>query len=194
MANPHPVSLLDSLIAFDRAQGTWLSDVRTVFPRDAACLAAFTRWEIQLTAVKLAFHQAEQRLYGSLSNQTVAPLDDMPGADQTIYRQLWQTWRTDLEDWFTTCRLPSSYRRIDSCLDTDQDAINADIITDFATLTTLAESCSSALASCSALTTRGAIEDLAFYQVIAPWRTRGMPALLDVLRWLSETRLDQDDW
>ena len=37
------------------------------------------------------------------------------------------------------------------------------------------------------------IEDLAFYHVLSPWKQRGVAALLDVLRWLSEVLREHED-
>ena len=38
------------------------------------------------------------------------------------------------------------------------------------------------------------LEETAFFRVVAPWKRTGLPALHEVLRWLSETLYEQEDW
>lgn len=187
--------LLDALVDLDRAQTAWLADLRGVLPGDTACTVAMSRWEERLSLTKLCLHRAEQRLLGSLVTPVALPIDPgRSGKRDTGEPARRQHWREAFEGWFTALHLPSTFRRLESCLDLDQEAVHADIITDFSILAEVAESASIALASLSLTPSRAELEDLAFYRILAPWRRRGVPALLDVLRWLSETLQDREEW
>lgn len=186
--------LLDALVALDRAQAVWLADLRAVLPGDASCTAALVRWEGQLTEMKRCIHQAEQRLLGGLMGAVPTPIESSPVEDMVAIRDRWRRWRSDFEGWFGGLHLATTYRRIESCLDLDQEAVSADAVTDLATLAELAETAGVALAMLPLVPSPAELEDMGFYRIIAPWRTRGMPALLDMLRWLSEILRERDDW
>lgn len=192
--DPAATPLLDALIALDRAQSAWLGDLRAVLPGDAACTAALVRWEGQLTEMKRCIHQAEQRLVGALMGAVPTPIESSPVEDMIAIRDRWRRWRAAFEEWFGSMHLITTYRRLASCLDLDQEAVSADAVTDLATLAELSETAGIALASLPLVPSRAELEDLGFYRIIAPWRTRGMPALLDMQRWLSETLRERDDW
>jgi hypothetical protein len=189
-----PNQLLESLVDLDRAQAAWLQDLRGTLPGDAACTEAFARWEESLTLVKLRLHRSEQRLFGSLMNGVPAPIDEVPAEDATTVRNRMRDWRDAFEGWFAVCHLPSTYRHLDTCLDLDQEAVHADIITDLAGLAEVSETTGASLAHLEEAVSLAELEDMAFYRIIAPWRTRGVPALHDALRWLSETLRDHEDW
>jgi hypothetical protein len=186
--------LLEALVNLDRAHAAWLVDVRGVIAGDAACTAALVRWEDRLTLIKLRLHRAEQHLYGMLLHAGPAALGEAGSGEMGQDRQRWCAWRTDFETWFASVHLHSTYRRLESCLEWDHEAVNADVVTDLATLAELAESAGASLALVSPTLSRAELEDFAFYRIVAPWRTRGIPALHDVLRWLSETLREREDW
>jgi hypothetical protein len=79
-------------------------------------------------------------------------------------------------------------------LDHDQEAVSADIITDLTQLAETAQQTSDAIAALDLTADVAALEGIAFYRVISPWRTHGQAALLDVLRWLAETLREQEEW
>lgn len=187
-------TLLDALVALDRAQAEWLADLRAVLPGDTACTAALVRWEGHLTELKRCIHRAEQRLLGGLMGAVPLPIATSPVEDLAAIRDRWRRWRASFEGWFGGLHLVTTYRRLESCLDLDQEAVSADAVTDLATLAELAETAGAALASLPPIPSHAELEDLAFYRIIAPWRIRGMPALLDMQRWVSETLRERDDW
>lgn len=186
--------LIDALVDLDRAQAAWLHDLRVVLPGDMACMTALARWEAQLTHVKFCLHKAELQLMGGLMGSLPLPDAAVHHEDLEAIRLRWKSWRDGFETWFDGLHMPTTYRRLSSCLDVDQEAVNADAVTDLATLAELAETASIALASLAKNPSRAELEDLAFYHIIAPWRNRGIPALLDMLRWISEMVREQSDW
>jgi hypothetical protein len=146
--------------------------------------------------VKLYLHRAEARLLHYLTAVAVedSPPVDLPPPVAMDRNALAHLWRTRLETWFSRHHLDSSYRRLDSVLDHDQEAMTADIITDLTLLAEVAQQTSDAVASLDLAGDTAGLEEVAFYRVISPWRTHGQATLCDVLRWLSETLREQEEW
>ena len=92
-------------------------------------------------------------------------------------------------------RLLAAQARIETETGVLVATVTADITTDLATLAETAEAAMPAL-----ITLRdgggdpACLEDLAFFHVIGPWRSRGLPALADVLRWLGEIIREHEEW
>ncbi len=183
-----------ALVALRHAQEAWLDDLRQVCLGDPAVVAAFRRWEERLTLIKLHVHRCEARLLHWLliPGRVRGEAPAAPGLPER--RVLARDWRERLEQWFSAQRIDPAYRRIEDVLDHDQEAVTADIVTDLAQLAELATLAVAALAGVGDDSDQDALEDLAFYRVIGPWRSQGQPALHDVLRWLAEHLRDQEDW
>lgn len=193
MGEPHAADeLLRALSALHLAQGRWLSDLGEACAGDPAFTAAFRRWQEELTMVKLQLHRVEGRLLHFLMSAQPATREPRPRSVDP--REAAATWRLRLEAWFAHIHLPSAYRRIDSALDLDQEAVTADIITDLAALAETVEVTAPALAEIQASRDLAALESTAFFRVVAPWKRTGLPALFDVQRWLTETLQEQEDW
>lgn len=193
----HPASerLGRALGGLRQAQESWLEDCFQACQDDPAFIATFRRWEEQLTVIKLYLHRAEARL---LHFVAAVPLGEPP-AEATIPGPLRRTdlahlWRTRFEQYFAAHHLDSAYRRIDSALDHDEEAMTADIITDLTQLAETAQVTSDAIAALDLTADATSLEEIAFYRVISPWRTHGQAALMDVLRWLAETLREQEEW
>lgn len=178
-----------------QAQETWLEDCFQVCEDDPAFTATFRRWEEQLTVIKLYVHRAEARLLHFVNAVPLGePMVDLPPTGLLRRSELAHLWRTRFEAYFTTHHLDSVYRRLDSVLDHDQEAMSADIITDLTQLAETAQQTSDAIAALDLTADPSGLEEVAFYRVISPWRTHGQAALLDVLRWLAETLREQEEW
>jgi hypothetical protein len=177
------------------ALDNWLEDCFKAGESDPAFTYTFRRWEEQLTVIKLYLHRAEARLLHFIA--AVPPTANMAESSlpQALdHDALGYLWRKRFESFFTQHHLDGAYRRLESVLDYDQEAITADIITDLTIMCELAQRTSDAIADMPSVLTSDALEELAFYRVISPWRTHGHPALSDTLRWLSETLREQEDW
>ncbi len=197
MTNPDgpgaSVKLGRALAGLHHVQRDWLDDARQVCAGDPLFIAAFRRWEEQLTVLKLHLHRTESRLLHLVA--VASHSDDkhtLPAlADR---RALGLAWRQRFETWLAGVHIDPAYRRIDSPFDHDQEAITADIATDLALVAEIAEATSETLATLDPDVDPDGLDELAFYRVIAPWRSQGLTALMDVLRWLSETLREQEDW
>ncbi|MBA3686275.1 MAG: hypothetical protein H0W72_13695 [Planctomycetes bacterium] len=196
MAGPEPderdpADLVQALGAIARLQSLWLADLDQVCRGDPAFVAAFRRWEEQLTALKLYIHRAEARLLHYLLAAPTKPWREYggTGADRDAATE---RWTARLLPYFATLRLETTYRRIGSVLELDEDPSTADIITDLIALAEVAETTQIALAGLERGGDPAALQDLAFYHVIAPWR-RAQAPLLDVLRWLAEAVREHAD-
>ncbi len=187
--------LQQALSGLRTALDQWLEDCFTAGHGDPAFTQTFRRWEEQLTIIKLYLHRAEARLLHFIA--AVPPSANM--ADSSLpqtqdHGELGYLWRKRFEEFFTQHHLDGAYRRLDSVLDYDQEAITADIITDLTTMCELAQKTVDAIAAMPTTQTSDALEEFAFYRVISPWRTQGHPAMCDTLRWLSETLREQEEW
>lgn len=193
----HPAvdRLARALGGLRQAQDSWLEDGFRACEGDPAFTTTFRRWEEQLTVVKLYLHRAESRLLHFVAAMPLnVPASDLPPPGPLRRSDLAHLWRTRFENYFSTHHLDSTYRRLDNLLDHDQEAITADIITDLTQLAETAQQTTDAIAALDLSAAAADLEEVAFYRVISPWRTRGQAALLDVLRWLSETLREQEDW
>lgn len=193
----HPAfdRLARALGGLRQAQESWLEDCFQACEGDPAFTSTFRRWEEQLTVVKLYLHRAESRLLHFVAAMPVGePAGDLPPPGPLRRTELAHLWRTRFEGYFTAHHLDSTYRRLDNLLDHDQEAITADIITDLTQLAETAQQTSDAIAALDLTAEAAALEEVAFYRVISPWRTHGQAALMDVLRWLSETLREQEEW
>lgn len=185
--------LLRALAALQLSQGRWLADLTEACAGESAFTTCFRRWQEELTMVKLQLHRAEGRLLHYLPATLSEPMREPHprGADG---RALARAWRERLEAWFTHIHLPSTYRRLESIIDLDEEAVTADIITDIADLAECAEMTMPALRELQTSRDLSRLEATAFFRVIAPWKRQGLPALIIVLRWLAETLSEQEDW
>ncbi len=191
--------LLRCLAALQRAQAAWLSDLATTcHDADAAFAPAFRRWQEQLAHLQWHLHRGESRLlhFVMTPQARVAHQDPpvLPDADHADEHAAAKRWQRRLAAWFAEIHLATTYRRLENVRDLDGEALNADIITDLVLLAELAEQTAPVLLRIAHERNVATAQDLAFYGVIAPWRVRGLPALHAVLRWLSETLIDEDDW
>ena len=187
------VKLGRALAGLHHAQRDWLDDARQVCAGDHLFIAAFRRWEEQLTILKLHLHRTESRLLHLVAVAGRSDEHALP-ASSTDRRALGLAWRHRFETWLASVHIDPAYRRIDSPFDHDQEAVTADIATDLALVAELCEATSETLVMLNPDVDLEGLDELAFYRVIAPWRSQGLTALLDVLRWLSETLREQEDW
>ena len=187
-----PADLARALGAIARTQSLWLIEVDHACRGEPAFVAAFRRWEELLTALKLHLHRAESRLLHYVLAGGPRPWREFtpPPLDR---EEATRKWVERLTLWFAALRIDPTYRRLPSVLESDEEPANADIITDLATLAELAETTLPVLRDLERPQQQDCLEDLAFYHVIAPWKQRGQPALLDVLRWLAEMAREHDD-
>jgi len=188
--------LLRCLGALQRAQAAWLADLAaTCSDKDIAFTEAFRRWQEQLTSTKLQVHRSESRLLHFVLTPQAREqhrLIRAPVGDDGHHAA--KPWVRRLEPWFHDIHLSTTYRRLASLRDLDDEPVNADIITDFVLLAELAEQTAPILDRIANERDLATIQDLAFYHVLAPWRVRGLPAVHTVLGWLGETLTDEDDW
>lgn len=197
MTNPDgpgaSVKLGRALAGLHHAQRDWLADAQQVCAGDPLFIAAFRRWEEQLTVLKLHLHRTESRLLHLVAVAGRGDEHALPPS-HTDRRALGLAWRHRFEGWLASVHIDPAYRRIDSPFDHDQEAVTADIATDLALVAEIAEATSETLATLDPDVDPDGLDELAFYRVIAPWRSQGLTALMDVLRWLSETLREQEDW
>jgi len=190
---PSADELLRALAALQLSQTRWLTDLNEACAGDPGFTQCFRRWQEELAVVKLQLHRVEGRLLHylltsryDLPRESHARLPDGRAAATAL--------RGRLEGWFTRIHLPSAYRRLESVVDLDQEAVTADIITDLAALAETVEVTTPALLEIQVSRDLSSLEATAFFRVVAPWKRLGLPALLDVTRWLSETLYEQEDW
>ena len=184
--------LRSSLAALHLGLRRWLADLAETCPDDGPGDASFTealrRWQEQLAHIRLHLHRADHRLlHLALTSGAGGDPGGGPAAEAP-------DWRPRIERWFDRLHLPGTYRRLDSVLDADAEAVNADITTDLALLAALAWEGAGALAALLAERDPDRLESHAFFRVLSPWRRRGLPALDQVQRWLGETLDDHADW
>jgi hypothetical protein len=160
---------------------------------DPAFAPAFRRWQEELTQTKLHLHRCEARLLQFVLNPQTDLHRDIEMAADADYHSA-HSWRRRFDAWFDLIRLDRTYRRLDHCRDLDAEPMTADIVTDLTTLAELAEQTAPILTRIAQGRDLAAVQDLAFYGVLSPWRVRGLPALNDVLRWISETLTDEGEW
>ncbi len=186
-----PADLAQALGAIGRIQSLWLADLDQVCRGDPAFVAAFRRWEEQLTALKLYVHRAEARLLHYLLAAPARPWREYegPGGDRAAATE---RWNARLVPYFAGLRLDTTYRRLASVLEPEDDPTTADIVTDLIALAEVAETTQATLVGVQRGGDPDALQDLAFYHVIAPWR-RAQAPLLDVLRWLAEVVREHAD-
>ena len=192
---PDGDELLRSLAAFQRCQAAWLADLdQTLSGSDPAFTAAFRRWQEQLAQAKWHLHRSEQRLLHFVLSPQAADLHRDVSVPEEDDHAVARAWRRRLDAWFESIHFDTTYRRLDNCRDLDAEPINADIVTDLCRLAELAELTAPLLDRLADERDLTAIQDLAFYGIISPWRVRGLPPLHDTLRWLAETLSDEEDW
>jgi hypothetical protein len=173
-------------------QRDWLGDLDSCCRQSAPHLPAFRRWEEQLTLLKLHLHRTEAQLLRSSATALPASLPaPVPRPD---HRAIAHRWRGLIEGFFAAHRLDGAYRRLDSVLDHDQEAVTADIVTDLVLLAEVVETTGTALSELESRKEQTGLEELSFYRVVGPWRAHGLAALADVLRWLAETLREEEDW
>ncbi len=186
--------LLRALSALRLSQSRWLGDLGEACAGDPAFAACFRRWQEELTMVKLQLHRVENRLL----HFVLASEGERERRESRVRiadgRAAAAAWRQRLEEWFGRIHLGTAYRRLESLVDLDQEAVTADIITDLSALAEVVEITEPALAEIAHSRDPAALEEIAFYRVVGPWKRLGLPALHDTLRWLSETLGEQEDW
>ena len=187
--------LAHAMAMLRHAEEAFLDDLVQTCRGDPAFSSAFRRWEERLTLLKLQLHRMEHRLQHFLhAVGDNAPDLDLPPAPELNRRAIARAWRERLEQWFAAQHIDTAYRRLDSALDHDQEAVTADIITDLVMVAEISELTLAALNDLDARRDYSHLEDLAFYRVLSPWRAQGMTALLDTLRWLCESVREHEDW
>lgn len=186
-----PFHLIGALGAIRRTQSLLLVDLEQTCRGDQAFLAAFRRWEEHFTAVRLQVLRAEARLY----HLVVA---GGPGEERTLplarRQQVHARWVRAFGDWFAAVRIDTTYQRLDSLLDPRAEVVPADIVTDLAVIAEVAEGSMPALAELDRTLDERTLEDLAFYRVIAPWRSRGLEAMRQAEAWIGEMLCEHDVW
>ena len=185
------------LAALQRAQGTWLEEVESVLPGpgveggDPAFAPAFRRWGEHLAMIRLQLHRVEGRLLNFV-------LSGPPGIETSPVRidgrPIHRQWRERLSAWFHTLHLDTTYRYLESVRDLDGEPVNADVVTDLATLLEVVGVTHPLLLRIAEDRNPATVQDMAFFHVVSPWRRTGRGALSQVQRWLDEV-VDQDgDW
>ncbi len=182
--------LLRALAALRRVQALWLADVGQTGDGDLSFVDAFRRWQEQLTCIKLQLHRVENRLLHYLVSSPARAWREDAG-DGAQARAALAPWISRLGAYVQQVRVETSYRRLASALELAEEAVTADIVTDLALVAATAESSMPALAR-APHTDQAALEDLAFYRIVAPWRL-AQPAMVDVLRWLGEVLREHED-
>ena len=182
--------LVRALGALQRVQALWLADLDQA-PSDPSFVAAFRRWQEELTLIKLCLHRVENRLLhyligGSAREWREYHRDDLDPRSGTA------VWVQRLGAWFQHHRVETSYRRLGTSLELGEEAVTADIVTDLAAVAACAEATMPALAQ-ARLIDAAQLDDLAYYHVVAPWRRQGLPAALDVLRWRAEILREHEE-
>lgn len=180
-----PADLARSLAAIHRTQQRWLNDLDQSCRSEQHFVDAFRRWQEQLTLLRLHLIRAEGRLLQYLLLPPAVREADAPSPDPDP--AAWSSRLDQIDAWFRHLRLDTRYRRLEDPLDLNDKATTADIVTDLTTLAVLAADTGAALGRRQALDLApSGLEDLAWFRVIAPWRTRGRAPLLDCLRWLTD--------
>jgi hypothetical protein len=186
-------NLARALGAIQRAQTIWLVDLSQVCLGDVGFLQAFRRWEEQLTALKLHIHRAENRLLHFMMVPHPQHTWREFAAPEIDRQAINGRWTQQLVTYFRNLHLDTSYRRLQSVLTPEEEEVTADIVTDIAAVAEVAETTMPSLRRLDQRTDPSVLEDLAFFHVISPWKQRGLPALLDVLRWLSEFMREHEE-
>jgi len=186
--------LVRSLSAIGRTQRRWLADLQLVCAeRDPCFKQAFRRWEEWLTLIKLHIHRAEGRLlHYLLVPEDQRPWRDLPGPQPERQRS-WRRWYDLVAPYLRELHLDTTYRRLADIRDPTSEAINADIVTDLVAVAEVAESTNLALAQVSEAGRHSALEELAFFHILSPWKQQGLPALFDLLRWLHAFLAEYDE-
>lgn len=189
-----PTDLIRALEAIRRTQARWLRDLEATCDGDPHPLDAFRRWEELLTLLKLHVHRAEQRLlhYLMVPEDRRRPWRELPDGE-TSGHAAYHRWLGRIDPYLRALGVETAYRRIGSILDHDEEAVTADAVTDLIAVAEVAETTGAALDRFQRAGTPEQLEDLAFYHVLSPWKQHGMPALLDVLRWLAAYLNEHDE-
>ncbi len=182
-----PGNLVMALGAMQRAQTVWLVDLAQVTQGDPSFIPAFRRWQEELTALKLYLLRAESRLlHYLLRNDPLATWKEFAAPEAETRLAIASRWTDKLVAYFRDIHLDTRYRRLNSTIDLDEECTTADIVTDIVAVAEVCELTMPALMRLKQQADLECLEDLAFYHVISPWKQRGLPPLLDVMRWLSE--------
>jgi hypothetical protein len=188
-----PTDLIRALEAIRRTQGRWLTDVSELCRGDPRFLDAFRRWEELLTLLKLHIHRAEQRLLHFLMvPEERRPWREFPGLEPDA-TATYQRWMRNVAPYFRSLHIDTTYRRLSNILDPHEEPVTADILTDLVAVCETAETTGRALEHFHKEEHTVLLEDLAFYHVLSPWKQYGMPALFDLLRWLSAFLAEHDE-
>jgi hypothetical protein len=200
-----PVSLLERLTRsasiLQHAQEGLLDDMVQSCAGEEALITVLRRWEERLTGIKLHLHRCDSHLVSLVERaaRMPGPAPALAVAEVDI-RLLSRQWRDRLEAFFAQHRTDTTYRRLASPLDLDQEAMNADIVTDLTALVAVMVQTGMALSAFAharagaAIGEPSRIEDLVFNQVLLPWQIRGREALIDCLAWLSAMIAELATW
>jgi hypothetical protein len=185
-----PSDLRRALGAVSRTQSLLLIELDQACRGDPAFISAFRRWSELFTALRLHLLRVESRLLQHVLAGQREPSYEFapPGFDR---EEAARRWSGRLGAWFQQLHIESTYLRLPTVLDPDQEPVTADITTDLAALAEIAEATMPALAASQEGASHG-LDDLAFFHVLGPWKNRGFAALDDVLRWLAEMSREHD--
>lgn len=185
--------LIRALDAIARSQERWLQDLQAVCQGDPRFLDAFRRWREWLTLLKVQLLRAEQRLlHYLLVPENLRPWRDFPRSGRS-HHQSYRLWQERIPPYLDALHLDTRYIRLADPRDLEQEPAVALASTDLVALAAIAEHTQHALRECPANGNEPWLEDLAFYQVLAPWKVHGFAPLADVLRWIDSFLAEMDE-
>ncbi len=198
MSGPEPATpdrLGPALSALHLAQLRWLDDCDRTLAANDVVLSTARRWLELLGLVRLQLHRVEHRL----GDRIIPPGPTPPGMpfpelDPAAVRATAVARREALHRWLAEAGILTTYRRVEDVLDLDQDAENADAVTDLGLVVEAIGLTRGPLTWLHANRHATGVDAVAFTNVIAPWRRTGAKALSDSLRWLEALRDEGTDW
>ncbi|TVR13185.1 MAG: hypothetical protein EA401_07410 [Planctomycetota bacterium] len=183
--NNERTDLIRAMDAIARSQERWLRDLAAVCQGDPRFLDAFRRWREWLTLLKVQLLRAEQRLlHYLLVPEKLRPWRDCPHTGAS-HHDSYQHWQKRIPPYLDALHLDTRYMRISDPRDLDLEPSVALASTDLVAIASIAEHTQQALRSHPLQGDEPWLEDLAFYQVLAPWKVHGFTPLADALRWLD---------
>lgn len=188
-----PTDLIRALEAIRRTQGVWLKDLEAVCAGDPRFLDAFRRWQEWLLMIRLHLARAESKLLHFLMVPAERrPWQDLPGQRPTP-RQVHGQWEKLVPPYLHALRIDTTYRRLPSLIEGEDEPLRADIATDITELASIADASNQAMDRLLVHENGDTLENLAFYHVLSPWRTRGLAPLRDVLGWIEEFLIERGE-
>jgi hypothetical protein len=185
--------LCRALAAIGRTQRRWLADLEACCAGEPRFQDAFRRWLEWLTLLRLHLVRAEGRLLHLLvTGPELRGWREFPHPLPSLVAAR-RDWEARLPPWLATLHLETGYLRLERCRDLDDEAVPADIATDFCTCAAIATVTGAAIEHLDPRSEPAWLEDMAFHHVICPWRLHGAGALRDVLRWCEEFMIDESE-